>query len=200
MLATEQPLKLKQPNDPRPATIFPSLDHKTFLLECTSPDGLVRRRLYSSADGKELPLPKSKLGQWSAYLRLRRVEGSRLELDDFLNQNTQTIGQQRHPMNTVPNKTTNVFAIHPERKYAATTETANNQTTLRTNLWDLEERRPLLTMPELRERTVVAIRFSPDTQYLALVGSDSSTRIVPMDWLLERKALLPCVPNEVAGP
>jgi DNA-directed RNA polymerase subunit RPC12/RpoP len=200
-LAPQQPLKLKQPNDPRPANIFPSLDHKTFLVERTAPDGmLLTRTLYSSADGKELPLPKSELGHWSAYLRLRRVEGSRLELDDYLNQNTQTIGQQRNPMNTIPNTTTKIFAIHPERKHAATTETANNQTTLRTNLWDLEERRPLLTMPELRERTVSAIRFSPDAQYLALVGSDSSTRIVPMDWLLKRKKLLPCVPNEVAGP
>jgi WD40 repeat protein/DNA-directed RNA polymerase subunit RPC12/RpoP len=201
VLAPQQPLKLKQPNDPRPATIFPSLDHKTFLVERISLDGLLRTRtLYSSADGKELPLPKSALGRWSAYLRLRRVEGGRLELDDFLNQNTQTIGQQRHPMNTNPKTNTNIFAIHPERKYAATTEAANNQTTLRTNLWDLEERRPLLTLPEVRARTVNAIHFSPDGRLLALVGSDSSTRIVPMEWLLERKALLPCPPNDVVGP
>jgi WD40 repeat protein/DNA-directed RNA polymerase subunit RPC12/RpoP len=200
-LVQKPAVKLKEQNDPHTAIIYPSLDQKTFLVERNSVHGLLRtRRLYSSADGKELPLPKSELGHWSAYLRLRRVEGSRLEVDDFLNQNTQTIGQQRNPMNTIPNTTTKIFAIHPERKYAATTETANNQTTLRTNLWNLEERRPLLTMPELRERTVSAICFSPDAQYLALVGSDSSTRIVPMDWLLERKKLLPCVPNEVAGP
>jgi WD40 repeat protein/DNA-directed RNA polymerase subunit RPC12/RpoP len=192
VLAPQQPLKHLQPIDPRQATILPSVDHKTFLVECISPNGLLRRRLYSSADGKEVPLPKSAPGQWSGYLRLRRDVGNQLELHDILNQTTQTIGQQRHPMR--------VFAIHPERKYAAATETANNQTTLRTSLWDLEERCPLLTLPEVHAQTVNAIRFSPDGRYLALVTVDSWTRIVPTDWLLERKELLPCPPNDVVGP
>jgi hypothetical protein len=64
----------------------------------------------------------------------------------------------------------------------------------------LESAPPLLTLPEVRARTINAIRFSPDGRYLALVGSDSSTRIVPMEWLLERKEMLPCPANDVVGP
>jgi hypothetical protein len=191
-LVPQQPLKLKQPNDPRPVSIIPSLDHKTFLVERTAPGGLLpTRTLYSSADGKELPLPKLAPGQWSSYLNLRRVVGSQVELHDFLNGIAQAIGEQRGPIG--------VSAIHPKRKYAATTEIANNQT-LRTNLWDLEERCPLLTLPEFRAHTVTAIRFSADGHFLALVTSDAWTRIVPMEWLLQQKAQLPCPPNDVARP
>ena len=39
-----------------------------------------------------------------------------------------------------------------------------------------------------------------DGGYLAMVTNDSWTRVVPTDWLLERKAMLPCQPNEVAAP
>jgi WD40 repeat protein/DNA-directed RNA polymerase subunit RPC12/RpoP len=194
VLVAQKPLKLKEPNDPRTVRISQSLDYKTFLVERISFDGVMHTRtrtLYTSSDGKELPLPKSAPGQWSPYLFLRRVVESQLELHDFLSGNTQTIGQQREAIG--------VSAIHPKRKLAATTETANNQT-LRTNLWDLQERRPLLTLPEVRARTISAIRFSPDGRYLALVSGDSWTRIVPIDWLMEREKLLQCPPNDVAGP
>jgi hypothetical protein len=44
------------------------------------------------------------------------------------------------------------------------------------------------------------MQFSADGSRLAWVTNAGWTRIVPTDWLLERKGLLACDPNEVAGP
>jgi WD40 repeat protein/DNA-directed RNA polymerase subunit RPC12/RpoP len=197
-LVVRKVLELRKPNDGRVIQIDPSPDHQTFLVERSTADGFLRTRtLYASADGKELPA-KMAPGDWSQHLSLRRVAGSQIELQDLVRGGSETIGQQRQPtiLNVMTKK--QVFAIHPGRKYAATTEVARDQS-LRINLWDLTARRPLLTLADNHTQTASELRFSPDGRYLTLVTGESWTRITPTDWLLERKALLPCNPNDVAG-
>jgi WD40 repeat protein len=167
--------------------IHPGRGQTTFLVE-RYVDGIARARtVYSSADGKKLAV-KAGPGQWSDFLRLRRMpQDKQIEVFDLLYGHSQTIGQQRFQMGA--------SALDPQRKYAATTENPGNEPS-RVNLWDVQARRPLLTVPEPR---VTAIRFSPDGRWMGLVTPDW-TRIVPIDWLLERQGLLRCPPNEVVGP
>jgi hypothetical protein len=71
---------------------------------------------------------------------------------------------------------------------------------LHMNLWDLQARRPLLTLPEVGATLSIGMRFSDDGKQLALMTNAGWTRIMPTDWLLERQGLLACNPNDVAGP
>jgi WD40 repeat protein/DNA-directed RNA polymerase subunit RPC12/RpoP len=198
-LMWRQQLKLKNPNDPRFATITPALDHKTFMVERISADGVLRTRtLHASADGAELQL-KAGPGELSQFLNLKHGI-AQLELHDLLNGSSQVIGQQRHAMAAIAinKRNISIYALDPKQKFAATTEVSNEQA-IRIHLWDVQERRPVLTLADPRTRTATALRFSPDGRHLALVTGDSWTRIVPMDWLLERKDRLPCDANEVTG-
>lgn len=190
---------LRNPGEVGMSFVRPASDHKTFLVETRSPDGVMRSLArYSASDGKLLPAPKS-AGAWSRHLSLRMVAGWQVELHDRWSGISQVVGQQRQPLlvNGVAN--TPIYAVHPERKLGVTTAPGNDQTII-LNLWDLETRRPLLTLPETRSQSLQSVSFSADGRYLSLVTSTGWTRIVPTDWLLDRKGLLPCQPNEVAAP
>ncbi len=190
VLVQKNQVTLKKPNDAGFYFVHPALDLQTFVVERVTPDGVMRTlTLHAAADGAILPLPKSAPGVWSSHLRLR-LAGNRFEMEDVLHGLSQTIGQQGAPRFAM--------ALDWERKHAASTQCLNNQT-VRVNLWDVQERRPLLTLPNPQARTATALRFSPDGRQLALVTGEGWTRIVPTDWLLERKGLLPCNPNEVGG-
>jgi WD40 repeat protein/DNA-directed RNA polymerase subunit RPC12/RpoP len=184
-------LKLKEPNDTRIVSIIPGRDQKSFLVEYSSTNNVLRKdKLHSLADGSELPRQIPGPGVWSPYLYLRQM-GLKVELYDYLQGKSETIGQQRHP--------TTQHAISPDGKLAVSGFSVNNQA-FKATLWDLQAHRPLLTFPDPRARLGTALRFSSDGRYLAMVTGESWTRIVPLDWLQERKALLPCHPNEVAVP
>ena len=58
----------------------------------------------------------------------------------------------------------------------------------------------MLTIPEADARYAPSLKFSADGHHVAWVTNAGWTRVVPTAWLLERKELLPCNPNEVAGP
>ncbi len=191
-------IELKNANDAlRVVTIHPSGDGKSFLVERALQNSLVKtRKLYSSTDGKEL-MPDA--GAWSSFVRLRRDVGTEVELHDFLNGTSKSVGQQRQQLIRHPVTNANVLALESDRRYAATTHFAADGS-VRVNLWDVQQRRPLLTWPDRQAKTASAVRFAPDGRYLLLVTNDSWTRMVPLDWLLERKALLPCPPNDVAAP
>jgi WD40 repeat protein len=195
--------------DPRNVTILPALDSKSFLIEVRSGDGILRAHTqYASADGAELPRPKTIPGDWSSHLCMRRVALGQVELNDLLTGVSLAVGQQRQPMiyfdvranmNVNGDRgVVNAYTINLQRKYAVTT--CLDPPTVRVNLWDLQGRQPVLTLSETQTRAIKSVRFSPDGRYLSLVTADSWTRIVPTDWLVERKGLLPCPPNDVTGP
>jgi WD40 repeat protein len=191
-------IDLKNPADPRSIHIHPALDHQTFLVELRSQDAMLRNYTsYTSTDGKRQPNAKAPPGEWSQHLNLRRTPTGQVELFDLANGRSQVVGQQRALMFFSAKLSSPVFAIHPQGKIAAT---ASLDKTIRINLWDVEERRPLLTLPETRVTTLQSMRFSPDGRYLSLVTDASWTRIVPSDWLMEHKQSLACQPNEVAAP
>ena len=178
----------KTPANPRGVTIHPSADHKTFLID---PGGLVTRTLHSAVDGAALPMPKLGPNEWSAYLRLRRPYDRFVELDDILQSKSYAIGQQRSGMTC--------SAVSADRARCVTEESAGGEA-LKIVLWDTAERRPLLTLPEANARSATQMRFSPDGRFVAWTTNAGWTRIVPVDWLLDRKGLLPCNPKEVAAP
>jgi hypothetical protein len=188
-LQVKKRLKLKEPMDARFVSIASSLDQRTFLVSSSTNAGLRKRSLHASTDGKELPMPKAVAGETSGFLRLRRT-GSLLELEDFLHGNTQVVGQQQYPMQT--------WAIHPQGKLAAIDEVANDRS-VKITLWDLVERRPILTLPIAGARKANATRISADGRTLICTTAAGWTRVLPMDWLQERKELLPCN-NEVGPP
>jgi WD40 repeat protein/DNA-directed RNA polymerase subunit RPC12/RpoP len=198
-LEKKQSLKLRRPNDPPLVRILPALDHKTFLVVRNSIDGIQRTRtLYSSIDGKELPA-KAMADPSLHPLDLRRI-GPEIEIRDLFTGANQVIGRQRQGMAMVQvnNLNQNVFALDAQNKHAVTSEVGNDQT-IRIHLWDVAKRRPLLTFADPRLRSAKALRFSPDGKYLVIVTDESWTRVVPIDWLVARKSLLPCNPNEVSA-
>lgn len=192
--ALQPPLELKKPGDQTVIAIHPSADRKSFLVERTQPTAGLRRRtlhLHSSADGKELPLAKHVVGEWSAFVRLSRPVGTGVVIEDVVHNMSQTVGQQR-----------NFFAhgvISRDRKFAVSAEMPTEQP-LRLILWNLEERRPILSVPERGARAASALRLSDDGKLIAILTSAGWTRIVPTDWLMERKNLLAVNPNDVGAP
>jgi hypothetical protein len=183
----QPPVKLKDPN--QRVEIMPSLDRNTFLVEATLMVGLQRKRtMLDSTDGKPAKLIP---GAPSQVVRLRRDLNGYIQLEDVFNGISQNIGQQRHPM--LPGY------VSRDRKFGVTGESRPGQM-LHMNLWDLQARRPLLTLPEVGATLSIGMRFSDDGKQLALMTNAGWTRIMPTDWLLERQGLLACNPNDVAGP
>ncbi len=144
------------------------------------------------ADGQEMPLPKFAPNERLAILTAaQRLDQDGVELDDFLRGNAQVIGRQWQVMSA--------NAIHPDGALAVT-EASERDALLKLHFWDLKERRPLLTLPDAGARLALALRFSPGGRFVGCVTSAGRTRITPIDWLLARKDLLRCDPDEAAPP
>lgn len=185
-------VSLKDPADPRNIDIAVALDQQSFLVSLTSPNGGFRKRtLHAMADGKLLPLPKWTPGERSQFLRLRKLDVDSIELEDSLRGHAEVIGRQWHYMA--------VSAIHPNGALAVAEATEQHEV-LKLHLWDLKERRPLLTLPDAAARLAHAVRFSADGRFIGCATNAGWTRITPTDWLLARKALLHCNPDEAATP
>jgi WD40 repeat protein len=189
------PLKLKAANDPRVVTIHEARDNRSFLVTLTpmpNQPGLRSRKLYATADGKELPLPKLAAEQWSDFVRLRKSAVNFVEVEDYLQGKSQTIGQQQKAML--------VSAVDEETKVGVGNEPIG-ENGLKVHFWDLKERRPLLTLPEvLATSGAPALQLPAHGRLAAISVANRWVRIVPMEWLRAQQAQLPCPANEVAAP
>jgi WD40 repeat protein len=190
----KQRIRIKEPNAPGFLRVTPSLDQKQFLVEVSGFDaGLRKRKLFDSATGQELDIPRNAPGNRSAFLRIRFTEDEAgfVELEDVTQGRTQAVGRLA-PLRQGA-------AVHPLGKMAAIVGSERDKL-VRVHLWDLEAQKPILTVPDTFARSAFQMQFSADGSRLAWVTNAGWTRIVPTDWLLERKGLLACDPNEVAGP
>jgi WD40 repeat protein len=184
-------LQLQAPADDSTLNLIPAQDGQTFLVDRNSPrTGMRQRTLHALADGKELPWPNlPRDGEPPPFLRLRH-KSEKIELEDIVQGTRVTIGRQRH----VPQAS----ALHPGRKLAVTVDATDDRGLL-IHFWNFEERRLLLTLPDLASGAA-GLRFSADGNLFCCITSAGWTRIVPTDWLLERKALLSSLPATAPGP
>lgn len=187
-------IKYKDPTGTEFANIIPSLDQKQFLLDVRGFEvGLRKRKLYDSTTGEELELPKLPPGERSQFVRVHTMEdeAGTVELDDVAQGRRQVVGRMSSYLQST--------AIHPLGKLAAVVSSERDRL-LKIHLWDLDGHKPVLSLPDIYARRSFSIRFSPDGTRLAWVTNAGWTRVMPTDWLIERKGLLMPEVNEAAGP
>jgi len=199
-LVQKTAMPIKAPvNDARLMILLPSRDRKMLLVELVSADRVKKSRILMAmapykigereyAVGEKIPLDQAPADQ---FLRLRNF-GGHVELHDYALGTSRVVGNQRNfnPLAT---------ALTSDGKYGATCWAIGGPPG-RVVLWDLTARQPILTLSEIGARSIMALRFSDDGKTLAIVTGESWTRIVPVDWLHERRAYLPCAANEVSEP
>jgi WD40 repeat protein/DNA-directed RNA polymerase subunit RPC12/RpoP len=186
-------LSFKNPADLQQAvSATQSLDQKTFIVSAGVWDqSLWKRTLHAMEDGKELPWPKFGANERSTFLVTRRQHPDLIELVDALSGVTRVVGRQASWMQA--------GIIEPHAKLMVSGGSLPNRT-VRITFWDLQEKRPLLTFPDISARGISRMSFSPDGRFFAYITNAGMSRVLPTDWLLERKELLACNANEVARP
>jgi WD40 repeat protein len=186
-------LKFKNAGEMQHAlNVTQSLNHKSFLVSVGAWDqSLWKRSLHSVEDGKELPWPKFADDERSGFLFVRRQDVDSIELVDSLSGITRVVGRQAAWMQT--------GIIDPDARLFVSGGSLSHRV-LKITVWDLKEKRPLLAFPELGARHINRMYFSPDGRFIAYIANAGITRVLPTEWLLERKELLACNANEVAGP
>ncbi len=187
-------LKFKDSPDVGFARLTLSLDLQGFLLDdATFGAGLRKRTWRDCTDGREIAVPKPPPGERSKFVRLRFPEDDAdlVEVSDLTSGITRAVG--RHAEVSV------MGTIHPSGKIAASVASMHRHL-LKIHFFDVDKSMPILTLPDVDARHAVDIRFSSDGRYFAYVSNAGWSRILPTDWLLERKVQLACDPNEVAAP
>jgi hypothetical protein len=190
----KQRLTIKNQDNQGYMRVTPSLDHAHFVVSVGGYGaGLPKRTYFSAADGQQVAPPKPAGDERTAFLRIRFADYDTgvVELEDTVRGITHVIGRQAASFGHA--------AVHPQGKIAAVAGSERDQL-MKMTLWDLDKRRPILSVPEADARNALALRFSPDGKHVSWVTNAGWTRIVPTDWLLERKDLLAPNPNEVAAP